>query len=101
MEGGAIPFERGAFGLVTCFDVVEHLDEVDLPALRDEMVRVIRPGGWLCLTVALRPAAAVDHEGRNAHRTVRPLGWWIELFDPDEATVYCRRQNAILWRRIV
>ena len=45
----ALPYEDGAFDLVTALDVVEHLDD-DLGGLR-EMHRVLRPGGRVLLFV--------------------------------------------------
>src|SRR5207248_2744355 len=45
----ALPFEDGAFDLVTGLDVVEHLDD-DVAGLR-EMRRVLRPGGRVLLFV--------------------------------------------------
>src|SRR5690606_26413684 len=44
IEGdGALPFGDGEFEVVTCFDVVEHLDEADVIRLRDELRRVRKP----------------------------------------------------------
>ena len=100
IRGGEVPFPDRAFGLVTCFDVMEHLDEPDVFSLVAELRRVARPGGWIVASVSLRPAQAVDHHGTNAHRTVRPIQWWIDAFDPDEASVDCRAAEAVLWRRI-
>ena len=45
----SLPYEAGAFDLVTALDVVEHLDD-DLGGLR-EMRRVLRPGGHVLLFV--------------------------------------------------
>ena len=47
--GEELPYEDGAFDLVTAFDVVEHMDD-DLAGLR-EMRRVLRPGGRVFLFV--------------------------------------------------
>jgi len=44
-----LPYEDGAFDLVTAFDVVEHMDD-DLAGLR-EMRRVLRPGGRVLIFV--------------------------------------------------
>jgi SAM-dependent methyltransferase len=45
----ALPYEDGAFDLVTALDVVEHLDD-DVGGLR-EMRRVLRPGGRVLIFV--------------------------------------------------
>lgn len=47
--GEELPYEDGAFDLVTAFDVVEHMDD-DLAGLK-EMRRVLRPGGRVLLFV--------------------------------------------------
>lgn len=100
IEHGRLPFDDHVFGLVTSFDVAEHIDRTDLPAFRDELRRVLRPGGWLVLSVSLRAASTIDHRGDNAHRTVMPLEWWFDLLDPDEALVDRRRREALLWKRM-
>ena len=47
--GEQLPYDDGAFDLVTAFDVVEHMDD-DLAGLK-EMRRVLRPGGRVLLFV--------------------------------------------------
>jgi SAM-dependent methyltransferase len=42
-EGEALPFRDGAFALVHCFSVIEHVESVERTVA--EMVRVTRPGG--------------------------------------------------------
>lgn len=99
MEPGTIPLGAGRFALVTCFDVLEHLDEADLLGLRDEMRRVLRPGGLLLCTAATRAATGLDQHGENLHRTVRDGVWWAELMDADEMRWNRRTQDAVMWWR--
>lgn len=40
----ALPFEDDSFDVVTCVDVLEHVDDVELAV--SEIARVLRPGGW-------------------------------------------------------
>lgn len=96
-SNGRLPFTDASFELVTCFDVLEHLDEADLPRLRDEMRRVRSPEGASLYTVSLRAAASSDHRGDNLHRTVMPVQWWIDLFAPDETIIDHRLQQATMW----
>ncbi len=42
-----LPFQDGSFDYVTAVHVLEHIDETDMPRASDEMVRVLRPGGYL------------------------------------------------------
>jgi SAM-dependent methyltransferase len=81
-----LPYEDGAFDLVTALDVVEHLDD-DVAGL-SEMRRVLRPGGRALLFV---PAFMflwgvqddVSHHRRRytlrgLRRTVRAAGFEVE-----------------------
>ncbi len=92
-----LPFDDNRFDLITCFDVFEHLDEVDLPQMINEIRRVTRPGGLMMLSAALRAASATDQFGDNVHRTVKPVQWWIDLIDPDEAQWIKEPAQAIFW----
>ncbi|MEQ8369797.1 MAG: class I SAM-dependent methyltransferase [Alphaproteobacteria bacterium] len=51
IQGGfpALPADDGAFDLVVCTEVVEHIKD-DRQAI-GELWRIVRPGGWLLLTV--------------------------------------------------
>ena len=46
---GPLPFDDAAFDVVTAFDVLEHI--ADDRAALGEMVRILKPGGTLLLTV--------------------------------------------------
>jgi methionine biosynthesis protein MetW len=48
-DASELPFEEASFDLVTCTEVLEHLFEPQ--AAVKEMVRVLRPGGRLLVTV--------------------------------------------------
>jgi ubiquinone/menaquinone biosynthesis C-methylase UbiE len=43
-----LPFADERFEVVACLEALEFFD--DAPAALDEMVRVLRPGGWLLIT---------------------------------------------------
>ncbi|MHB8465908.1 MAG: methyltransferase domain-containing protein [Acidimicrobiales bacterium] len=49
VESGRLPYEVGAFDVVTCWEVFEHLGR-DPMALLWECNRVLRPGGLLVMT---------------------------------------------------
>ena len=99
IEHDTLPYADGLFDLVTCFDVVEHLDEAHLPAFRDELRRVLKPAGTALLSASTRPAGTTDLNGENVHRTIRPQEWWIGLFDPEEATVKPSAHEVLMWCR--
>ncbi|MBV8879349.1 MAG: class I SAM-dependent methyltransferase [Planctomycetaceae bacterium] len=68
-----LPFRTGSFDLVTALDLVEHLED-DQPALR-EMLRVLRPGGVLIVTVPAMPILYGPHD--------RVLGHWRRYSSAD------------------
>src|SRR5688500_12864279 len=49
-----LPFEAGAFDLVTAFDVIEHVE--DDSRVFDELTRVLKPEGCLIFSVPLHPS---------------------------------------------
>lgn len=51
-DGGRLPFDDAFFDAAVSFEVLEHVAD-DAAALR-EIRRVLRPGGWLALTVPNR-----------------------------------------------
>lgn len=81
-----LPFTDASFGLVTCLDVLEHLDD-DRAALR-ELLRVTAPGGALLVTVPAYQALWSLHDESNLHRrryraatlmaATRDAGWRAE-----------------------
>ena len=95
----SLPFEDDFFSLVTCFDVLEHLDEADVLAAMAEMSRVIRPGGLFFGAVSCRQSNAVDINGDNLHRTVQSTDWWIEKANPDRAVFDGHRKQFVMWKR--
>lgn len=60
-----MPWQDGAFDLITCLDVIEHVPN-DVAAL-SEMLRVCRPGGWLLVTVPAHQALWSVHDEANHH----------------------------------
>jgi SAM-dependent methyltransferase len=81
-----LSFENDAFDLVTCLDVIEHLDD-DVAALT-ELRRVTKPAGCLVVTVPAYPLLWSPHDEMNHHKrryTRRTLsaaaaasGWELE-----------------------
>lgn len=61
-----VPLPDASFDLVTCLDVIEHIDD-DIGALR-ELRRLTRPGGTLLVTVPAYPRLWSSHDELNQHR---------------------------------
>jgi SAM-dependent methyltransferase len=79
----AIPFPSGHFDAVVMSEVLEHLDDDALARARDEVQRVLRPGGRWIVTVPAREDLAdqlvvCPHCGHHHHR-------WGHLQSFDEA----------------
>jgi SAM-dependent methyltransferase len=62
----ALPFEDSSFDFATSLDVIEHLDD-DVAGLR-ELRRVVRPAGFLVVTVPAYPGLYGPHDVANEHR---------------------------------
>jgi len=61
-----LPFADASFDIVTCLDVIEHVED-DQKAIT-EIARVIRPGGLLILTVPAFEIFWSDHDVINHHK---------------------------------
>ncbi len=94
-----LQFEDGFFSLVTCFDVLEHLDQADIRKAIAAIDRVLRTGGTFFGSVSCRPSGVKDLHGDNLHRTVQGVDWWIEQFQPDTAIYDGKRKQLAIWKR--
>lgn len=92
-------FADDFFSLVTCFDVLEHLDEADIEQTWGEFLRVLRRGGLFFGSVSCRPSGYQDQFGDNLHRTVRGVDWWLERLQPDRALFDAARSQLLIWKR--
>ena len=67
-SGDELPFEDGAFDVVTCLEVLEHIPAALRPGAMAQIVRVLRPGGHLILSVPFRGMSAwLDPENLRFH----------------------------------
>ena len=99
IDSQRLPFEDEYFSLVTCFDVLEHLDESDIDATLDEIDRSMRAGGTFLCAVSCRKAGSDDKFGDNLHRTVESTDWWIDKIQPQRATFDGHRKQLIMWKK--
>lgn len=98
IDNGRTPFQDETFDLITCFDVLEHLDERDVYSTRNEIYRILKPGGTFFCNISLRPSNTFDLDGRDLHRTVKQPDWWDEIFNFDEFTVTKEFMELCGWK---
>jgi hypothetical protein len=68
---------RGAFDGVISTDVLEHCPEEDIPWIIDEIFGYARK--FVFMNVACYPAKKRLPTGENAHCTIRPKEWWVDI----------------------
>lgn len=61
--------------LVTCIDVLEHIEPEYLEEVFDDLQRCVEFYGFF--TVHTGPAKKLLSDGRNAHLTQKPSQWWL------------------------
>ena len=79
-DPGHAPFSalpERAYDAVISTDVLEHVNEPDVPWVVEEMFAYA--GKFVCANVACYPAVKHLPDGRNAHCTLHPPEWWAGL----------------------
>ena len=66
----------GSFDAVISTDVLEHIEEQDLPQVIAEIYS--KADKFVYLGISNEPASSILPDGRNAHVTQKSLDWWIE-----------------------
>ncbi len=95
----SLPYGDDFFALVTCFDVLQHLDQSEIVVAMNEISRVVRQGGMFFGSVSCGPSKISDSGGVNLHRTVQSPDWWIETMKPDRTTYDGHSQELKIWKR--
>ncbi len=73
---------NGPFDGVICTDMLEHIEEADIPAILDELIEFATAGGFVFLGISCRPSSKRPlPDGRNVHVTIKPPFWWIEKIE--------------------
>lgn len=75
--------------LVTCIDVLEHVEPELLDTCLDDLVLITRL--LALVTVHTGPAKKTLSDGRNAHLTQEPAGWWLPKLTARFDVLYVRR----------
>lgn len=79
---GALPYDGASFDLVAALDVLEHVD-VDKEAAR-ALVELVRPGGWLLVTVPAHQALWGSHDRRLHHQRRYGRAQLLRLFQDSD-----------------
>jgi len=85
--------------LVTCIDVLEHVEPQYTISVLHDLARVTEQ---LCfITIGLTPASKTLSDGRNAHINLRPARDWLKMlldhfdllhaFDKGRSLIFCGR----------
>lgn len=72
--GKNLPAGDVSFDVVTCIDVMEHVEEDKVPAVLAHIATLTSKRAYFL--IATSPAIERLPDGRNAHITVHPLNWW-------------------------
>lgn len=62
--------------MVTCIDVLEHVEPKCLEAVLDDLKRVTGVIGFF--TICTEPAEKTLSDGRNAHLIQQDMAWWLD-----------------------
>lgn len=80
----------GTFDGIICTDVLEHIEEPDLPALLTHLFsfcNLSRPQGmFVFLVISCRPSRKRLPDGRDVHVTIREPQWWSSLIEARRPT---------------
>lgn len=70
----------GTFDMVTCFDVLEHVERDSVSAVLEEIRSY--SAKVVFLQIDLQPAIKRLQDGRNAHIMLAPPDWWLAQCSP-------------------
>lgn len=91
----AIPYDAKSFDLVAALDVLEHVDDDKQSAAA--LVEMVKPGGWLIVTVPAHQALWGSHDRRLFHRRRYGRRQLLDLFvDGDVDLVHVTPFNIVL-----
>jgi SAM-dependent methyltransferase len=91
-RANSIPFETATFDAALCLEVIEHIPRIERSAVSKELMRVIRPGGFIVVATPNRYFPADEHANwlrihspfRDDTLSSKELG---ELFGPKARTL--------------
>ena len=92
-----LPFDDDSFDVVCAFDVIEHVHDDQLAVL-EEMIRVCKPEGHVCVTVPACMSVWSHHDVVNHHYRRYLMGRVAKLFEASHGEVrYKSYFNSLLF----
>lgn len=76
IDGKTTIEKHKTFDLVTCTDVLEHIEPDRLPVVIEHIFKLANK--IVFLVIATRPSNKFFPDGRNVHLTIEPANWWRE-----------------------
>ena len=70
-------FAKGLFDILTCLDVLEHVEIDSIDATLQEINSLTKN---FVIVIDLQPAVKRLADGRNAHVLLAPSEWWVSRF---------------------
>lgn len=65
--------DKVLFDVISCYDVLEHIHEEDIPGVIENVKTNLKPGGYFVTAIA-------EFEDKDYHVTLKPYPWWCEKF---------------------
>ncbi|TSC86270.1 MAG: type 12 methyltransferase, partial [Microgenomates group bacterium Gr01-1014_16] len=76
--GNKIPY---SFGIVTAWEVLEHILKENLPSLFANVHRHLNPDGLFIVSVTNYPSPNPNYKNVDMHRTLQDLTWWLDQLE--------------------
>jgi SAM-dependent methyltransferase len=92
----SIPFEMASFDAALCLEVIEHIPRMERSSVSHELLRVIRPGGFIIIATPNRYFPADEHAS------------WLRIHSPfrddtlsakELESLFDRKARTLTWKR--
>jgi len=100
VEKDDLPFSNDYFDLLMIVEVLEHLHFFSISHFLKEIKRVLRQGGYVCLTLPTKK----DEKQDITHINLHPKSFWVELFRkngflavPEEKKLLKKESQKYIW----